>query len=62
VRHSAWQDGLHAAPSKGVWRHLDRGERDRLLGIVGVSPASVPGFKQRSGWPQNNKMQRTSHG
>jgi len=55
-------ESLWIYPSKGVWRHLDRGERDRLLGILGISPASVPGLKQRSHGPQNNKMQQTSHG
>ena len=39
-------ESLWIYPSKGVWRNLDRRERDRLLGILGISPASVPGLKQ----------------
>jgi hypothetical protein len=39
-------ESLWTYPSKGVWRRLDRRERDRLLAMVGISPASVPGLEQ----------------
>lgn len=56
-------ESLWIYPSKGVWRHLDRRERDRLLRMLGIAPASVPGLKQVGDRPQNNEMQElTSHG
>src|SRR5438067_900325 len=34
-------ESLWVYPSKGVWRNLDRHERDRLLKMLDISPASV---------------------
>jgi hypothetical protein len=46
-------ESLNMYASKGVWRNLDRRERDRLLGILGISLAAVPGLKMAS--PAENR-------
>ena len=38
-------ESLWLFPSKSVWRRLDRRDRNRLLAIVAVDPATVPGFR-----------------
>src|SRR5260221_14604353 len=55
-------ESLWMYPSKGVWRRLDRRERDRLLQLIGIEPASVEGLQRVSERPQNNKMQQSRRG